>query len=263
MEIREAISKPPITIDKDANLSHALEIMKKNNISRLIVIENGKLVGIITEIDIAKKLGSSKAGKVSSERLHVSAAMTEKPITISLNSSISEVAQLMLEHRISGLPVMDNDKIVGIITRSDLIKACVDNTQPIEQIMTKNPATVSASTRAVHARRILLDRKISRLPVVEEGKLIGIVTEEDFAKYMGAFKKVVPDRFKYSRIRKLLVEDIMTQNVQSVKQSATVGEVAKLMLDYSFSGVPIVDKDDRIIGIVTKTDLLKSIAQKS
>ena len=76
--------------------------------------------------------------------------------------------------------------------------------------------TVSPSDRLVHARRCLIDKEIGRLPVVEEDMLEGILTAKDVAMAMISFKKVVPDKYKTARIRNLLVEDVMTQNVKTI-----------------------------------------------
>ena len=77
MQIKNLMSEELITIDKDQSLSDALKLLRKNNISRLPVLNNKELVGIISERDIANKLGSSKYENIPASRLHVSSVMVK------------------------------------------------------------------------------------------------------------------------------------------------------------------------------------------
>jgi CBS domain-containing protein len=120
--------------------------------------------------------------------------------------------------------------------------------------------TVSPNDRLVHARRCIIDKEIGRLPVVEENILEGILTAKDVAKAMTSFRKIVPDKYKNARIRNLLVEDVMTQNVKTMDGEATLDEAATKMLENRFSGIP-VEIDGVLAGIITKTDLLNFVVE--
>lgn len=86
---------------------------------RLPVIQDGTLVGILTDRDILRFVGAE-------ERTRVDGAMTETPLTISPTTPVEEAVRLMRTHQISGLPVVENGKIVGIITTSDILQAFVE-----------------------------------------------------------------------------------------------------------------------------------------
>ncbi len=256
-------------IDKNQKLSDALRIMDKTGLDRLIVTENGRLFGIITARDISKKLGSYRRGSLPSSRLHVSTATTVDPVTIDSEDSVFKAAEIMIQKGMSGIPVVSGEEIVGIVTKTDLTKFCSETTVcPVEfynslvkDIMTRDPITVSPWDRVVHARRILLDRDISRLPVIENGLLVGLISERDIARSMDAFRKVVPDRYKSARVRRLLVEDIMTQNPIYTAPDTRVNEFSTLLLRSGISGAPVLDKN-RIIGIATKTDIVRLFVKK-
>lgn len=258
MKVEEIMSKA-ITIDKDRKLSDAIELMEKNNVSSLVVLDEGKVVGMITDKDITRELGSGKHGKMLATSLHVSSAMSSKLVTISKNEDIKEAAKKILENHVSSLPVMDNGELVGIITTTDLIKPLQNSDALVKEIMSNYVVTVSPSDRVVHARRLMLDNDISRVVVVEDDSIVGILTEKDTAKALFAFKKYA-DNKQFSRVRNLLVEDIMVQNVITLGEGATVGDAAKLMLENDISGLPIT-KDGRLVGIITKTDLMKLYVQ--
>lgn len=126
--------------------------------------------------------------------------------------------------------------------------------------MTPQPMTISPQDRLVHARRMIFDEDIGRLPVMDDDELEGIVTAKDIARSMISFRKVVPDKYKPARIRNLLVEDIMTQNVKTILESASIEEVSKVMVENNFSGMPVLENGN-LTGVITKTDLMKLIVE--
>ncbi len=268
MHVKDVMSREVFLVDKDQNLHDALKLMKKHKISRLPVINTNndhikELVGVMTEKDIASRLGSSRYGNLAPSHFHVSTVMTSTPLTIESNKSVGKAAQLLIENKIGGLPVLDEGKIVGMITKTDFIATCQG--RPFQEItvgerMTPNPITVNSQDRLVHARRLIIDEGIGRLPVMEGEELRGILTAKDIAQSMISFRKVVPDKYKPARIRNLLVEDVMTQNVKTVSENTSIGEIATVMMDNNFSGLPVVE-NGLIKGIITKTDLLKLIME--
>ena len=100
MQIKNLMSEDLITVDKDQNLSDALKLLRKHNVSRLPVTNNKELVGIISERDIANKLGSSKYESMPASRLHISSVMVKDVFTVPQTMQLEEVAKLMLENGI-------------------------------------------------------------------------------------------------------------------------------------------------------------------
>ena len=91
MQIKNLMSEDIITIDKDQNLSDALKLLRKHNVSRLPVTNNKELVGIISERDIAAKLGSSKYESMPASRLHISSVMVKDVFTVPETMQLDEV----------------------------------------------------------------------------------------------------------------------------------------------------------------------------
>lgn len=269
MQIKNIMSVNPVVIDKNQNVSDALRLMKKNKISRLVVTntneENLKeVVGIVTEKDIALKLGSSKYGNLAPAHFYVSTVMTKDLIAVDEDMSMGEVAEIMLENNIGGLPVMSNGILKGIITKSDFIDTCKGKAYEKHQVkdfMTSDLVSVYSDDRLVHARRIMFDASIGRLLVIEDDELAGIITMKDVAKAMTSFREEVPDKYKSNQIRNLHVQEAMTENVVSIYEDATIADVAEVLLEKQISGVPVKNSDGSIIGLITKTDLLELIAE--
>ncbi len=118
----------PVTIGPRVTIPEAQKLMKERKIRRLPVVDHGRLVGIVTLGDI-RGAEPSEASTLSIFEAHYLLAklttekiMTWEPITIRPDATIQQAAQLMLEHKIGGLPVVDNDKLVGIITESDIFR---------------------------------------------------------------------------------------------------------------------------------------------
>lgn len=269
MHIKDIMSREVVVIDKDQNIHDALKIMKKRKISRLPVINtNGnnkkELVGIITEKDIALRLGSSRYGNLSPSHFHISTVMTPDPITLESGKSIGAAAKIMVENKIGGIPVIDNEEIIGMVTKTDFVKTCQGipyNNMSIKERMKTDLITVNPQDRIVHARRMIIDEEIGRLPVMDMNQLEGIVTAKDIANSMISFRKVVPDKYQSARIRNLIVEDIMTQNVRKIDENASIADLSTLLLEEDFSGVPVVDEDQKPVGIITKTDIINLIVE--
>ncbi len=135
-QVRDWMTPNPITIDPKTTLPEAHKLMKECHIRRLPVVDRGKLVGILTLGDI-REASPSDANSLSIfelnyllARLNVEKIMTRDPITITPTATIREAAQIMLEHKIGGLPVVENEKLVGIITESDIFRVLVQEPEP-------------------------------------------------------------------------------------------------------------------------------------
>jgi CBS domain-containing protein len=128
MEIANWMSRSPACVSPNDTLAAAKKLMDAGQFRRLPVVENDKLVGIITERDLRQHWGYLDSTKVN-------AAMTSDPVTVTPRNTAEDAAHLMLQHKIGGLPVVDNRKLVGILSTSDLIRALLNVIQAAEHIM--------------------------------------------------------------------------------------------------------------------------------
>ena len=268
MHVKDIMKEEVVHVDKDQNIQDALKLMKKHKISRLPVVNvntdhHRELVGIVTEKDIALRLGSSKYGNLPPSHFHVSTVMKQDPVVIESTQNIGIAAETMIKNKIDGMPVINNCEIVGMLTKTDFLEICKGkpfNSTNIADRMETDLVTVSPSDRLVHARRCLIDKEVGRLPVVEEDILEGIITAKDVANAMISFRKIVPDKYKNARIRNLLVGDVMTQNVKTIDGGSTLEQAATVMLENRISGIP-VELDGKLKGIITKTDLINFVVE--
>ena len=266
MKIKNIMSENVVSIDKNLNICDCLRMMYKDNLSRIPVTstnENKKvLVGIISEKDIADKLGSAKYGNMAPSHFHVSTVMVKDLITVDEDDELTDVAKILIEKNIGAIPVLSDGEMVGIVTKSDFIYLCKAKAYEkisVKDIMTTDIVSISADDRLIHARKVIMDSKIGRLLLTEDNELAGIITSKDIAKAFVSFRKHTPDKYQASQIKELIAGDFMSTNVDTISQDATIPQLADAMIETGYNGYPVVDYDDQIIGIVTQSDLLKLI----
>lgn len=129
MGIKEWMTKLPVTVSPTTPVSEARELMQRKRIRHLLVMEGERLVGIITDRDIRLNLPSPATSLSVWEvnyllaKLTVGEVMTKGVITIGPERRVAEAVRLLLEHKIGALPVIEGERVVGIITETDLLRA--------------------------------------------------------------------------------------------------------------------------------------------
>jgi len=128
MRIRDMMTKNPITVDSETLVIDAQKIMKENNIRRLPVVDKGKLLGIVTKHDLLEA-SPSPATSLSVHELNyllskmkVKEIMKKNPVTLTPDTPFEEALKIGQEKKIGAFPVMENGKLVGIATESDIVR---------------------------------------------------------------------------------------------------------------------------------------------
>jgi acetoin utilization protein AcuB len=122
MKVREWMIRNPVTVSKDQGIRDCVDLMKDFSIRHLPVVENQKLVGLVTESDLREVSSAS-----SMEHMTVESVMIPQPITVSPDTDIEDAARLIYFNKIGGLPVVDDDQeLIGIITVMDLLEVFID-----------------------------------------------------------------------------------------------------------------------------------------
>lgn len=119
-DAKEIMTEGVIGIDSGSSVQEAAIRMRENDIRSLIVQEDGEAVGILVDEDIAYKVAAE--GRNPSE-VKVKEIMTEDLLTASKHDSVQEISKAMIEHNISRVPVLEGDQVVGIITKTNILRA--------------------------------------------------------------------------------------------------------------------------------------------
>jgi acetoin utilization protein AcuB len=128
MRIRDMMTKNPITVDSETLVIDAQKIMKENNVRRLPIVDKGKLVGIVTQHDLLMA-SPSPATSLSIHELNyllskmkVNEIMKKNPVTLTPDTPFEEALKIGQENKIGSFPVVENGKLVGIATESDIVR---------------------------------------------------------------------------------------------------------------------------------------------
>jgi acetoin utilization protein AcuB len=128
--------------------------------------------------------------------------------------------------------------------------------------MTREVIAITPDTSLKEAHDIMNEKGIRRLPVVAHGKILGIVT-------LGDIRGAEPSRASslsiwevHHLLAKLKVSEIMTRNPATIQQNVSIGEAARIMLEKKFSGLPVVDDENHLVGIITESDIFRLVVNE-
>ena len=280
-DLNKIIIKRIITINPNASLLDAREVLLRHNLKRLVVTDLKKRpVGIITEKDIAKTIYALGDKPIRSAT--VSGFMSKKLITIKKTDSVYNCAKLMKKNHISSIIVLDNNGILeGLVTKTDLTSVFLTHAispLKVSKIMTRNVITAMPGDSLLYVESLLIHNRIARI-VIQRNKIpVGIITYRDFvpAKLpywlaQSADSKEVEsyrmkgnfDEFHVNQMNHLLnfkAVDIMSPNPITVEADEDVGVAVLLMIRNGIGGLPVIKKS-KLVGIITKTDIVNAIAE--
>lgn len=280
MNVADIMSSPVYVINEDEPVSHARKLMLRHKISTLLVLNEGKMVGIVTKSDIVNRLAQAEPlwRRRPIDQVPIKLLMTESVITIYPEASISQAAALMLENRVHNIPVVKND-IVGIVTRTDLVRYVAENDEEIKtkisKLMTEDIISVHRHHTINHVIDEMNRNEIERVVVKDDaGKPVGIISSKSLAlnlltDFLGELstKNIKMTRrsspggqktYRYVKEVPLTAEDIMVSPIVSIDVNENVSAAAKKMIEEGLTALPVSDGED-IVGILSRTDIMKAI----
>lgn len=128
--------------------------------------------------------------------------------------------------------------------------------------MTPDVIFVSSETPLSEADQLIVDNMIRRLPVVDNGKLVGICTYGDIREARPSSATSLSVWELNYLLSQLTIKDIMTPNPITIAPNATIGEAARLMLKNQISGLPVVDTASKLVGIITESDIFRLVVRE-
>jgi CBS domain-containing protein len=169
--------------------------------------------------------------------------MTSDVVHVEIPGNRDDVLKILKRTGISGVPVIKSKKLVGIITRKDLLQK-PEETQ-LGLLMTTKPVTISPDAEISEAARLLVTRKIRRLPVVENGKLVGLLSVADLIHAIAQMK-----------IREEIKDEFMSQTF-ALWEETPLPVVGRVMEISGVDAIPILDAESRLQGIISERDLIR------
>jgi CBS domain-containing protein len=269
-------SRDAVTMSPTTSIINAIRTMTENGFRRIPVTDAGtnRLEGIVTSVDIIDFLGGGSKNLLVEERhkgnllaainSQVREIMQSDVVTISDNAGVDEAIKAMLEHNTSGLPIVDSgNRVVAICTEKDLIRfaAGIASKQKVDQYMSRKVKTTTPDTSIGQAARIMIDNGFRRIPIVNNGKILGMVTASDIMHFLGngdAFDKLTTGNIHEAFDEPVL--SLISKETVKISPKTEMGEAANIMVDNNIGSLPVME-GDFLVGIITERDFLRAISE--
>ncbi len=265
----------PIVVEVPGTRSDAINMMVRNKLTGVPVVRasDGQLMGIVSRRDIFRKFDEEQLSMI----------MKKEITTISPDATIEEAAKIFCEMRIHRLPVVENGKLVGIITPTDLLKivSTIKTNLTAEDVISTTCVTAFEDEPLTYTIPAMRISDVTALPVLDAfGKLVGIFTDRDLfndqikddaaLKALGisdednlaGYRNVLP--LFYAATERFtdetkLVKDFMVKNPLTIYKKTNLSEVAKLMLTNDFGQIPVHGNKNDLDGMIYDVDVLRAL----
>ena len=274
--IADIMVPAPIVVEVPGSRSDAINIMVRNKLTGLPVVRasDGKLMGVVSRRDIFRKFDEDQ----------LSLIMKKGCITITPETTVEEAAAIFSEKRIHRLPVVEDGKLVGIVTPTDLLAIVKDmkTTMIAEDVIRTTCVTSYEDEPLSYTVPSMRISDSAANPVLDaQGNLVGIITDRDLfsdqvkdpeaLKALGisdvdnlaGYRNVLP--LFYSATDKYLsedkkVKDFMVKNPLTVFKKTNLSEVAKVMIANDFGQIPVHGTKDELVGMIYDVDVLCALS---
>ncbi len=283
-DIMDIAFKDVVTASQSSTIIEIANLMSQKDIRRIPITDpgTGKLLGIVTTMDILDFFGGGKKYNLITEKhkgnflsainAPIKEIMTSGVKTMTNKDTIIDAVTLMLEEGIGGFPIVNSeDKIVGMVTEGDIVKKLKPllASMEVQDVMATDLITTTPGTKIEAITKIMVRNSLRRIPIVgedvksgsKEEKLLGFITASDILKYIGEhklFAKLFSNEGE--DVVNIPIEELMVTDVVSVSKYDKLDKVADIMFDKNIRGLTVVDEETgKLVGIVTIRDLLKAI----
>jgi CBS domain-containing protein len=259
MKMRE-IMRRPSSVGSDDTVWRAERVMARRRLKHVPVLDEGRLVGVISERDVLALRAADTERDWWLAPVHQ--AMRDVALTVDPDEPASTAAE-RLAATDGFLPVVEHGVLVGIVTATDVLeaelraRASTPAGLTAAELMTESLVTVSPGDALVEAARLMADHQIRHLPVVENGAVVGMLSERDL---LPVADELGGDLAAADGAQLLKVGDAMTSSVTTISADASLADVSRTLLDHRIGAVPVVDRSRRPLGIVSYVDVLRALA---
>ena len=261
-------STPVISVGPDSSVFEALQKMQSEFVKRLVITEGTKPLGIITERDINKFLEEDKTARAVNE-IPVKHLMQKNIVLITdgFEDDFYQCASKMENLKIGSVILVDkNGDLSGIISRTDLVKSYANvfgGKYLVKDFMSTKIVTCRKLDSLKFALSLMNQNKVSRLVVTDEkGLAIGLITTNTLLTHSDYFTKGHTRSRDYllPLDKEVIVNDLLEENLVTIGEGEDLAKAASLMIKYKISGIPVLDCNQNLIGLVSKTDVVKAFS---
>ncbi len=258
-KVSELHLEPSYVVSKAQKIPVAIELMRRYNVDRVVVVSESKVVGVVTLKDIFSKLSSKRMGGVSPASLSIAAFASPNIITAHPEENAQEAAQKMLEHNVSALPVVrDGGVVIGLVTKLLLIPLMSKSNLCCKEFASPSYLTISPRSKLSVALEKLSKTPVRDLIVVEADRPLGVIGEREAAFTLFNLLRIDQRRHFDTFIKRLLVVDAMRRLTVALSGEESLREAARLMRSSGANTLPLV-KEDRVFGVVNRDNIFERL----
>lgn len=251
------------------SVKNVAKLMKKHDFRRIPVTDagSGRLEGLATAMDILDFLGGGeKYNIIEKDYKGNLAAAINCPIKkimrqasyLEKDSTVMDMVKIILEKHTSAFPIIENTKtmkVVGIVTERDILPDHENWGITVEEAMKTNPITSSPGMMISDVSKLMVRNRFRRLPVIQERKLVGVVTVFDVLEFIGygEYSHINAEEALSERVNKIMSKEVIT-----VDEDQDLGHVATLIQNTGLGGFPVVTKEGELVGIITISDMIRA-----
>ncbi len=261
-------SSSVITANPKSSIFDVLKKMQSNLIKRIVITEDTKPLGIITERDINKFLEEDKTSRAINE-IPIDHVMQKNIVLITdeLEDDFYQCASKMDNLKIGSVVIVDkNGKLSGIVTRTDLVKAYANvfgEKYLVKDFMSTKMITCRKSDSIKFALSLMNQNNVSRLVVTDEnGVAIGLISSNTLLTHSDYFTKGSTRSRDYllPLNKELVVNDLIEENLVTINEDEDLAKAASVMIKKKISGMPVLDSKQNLVGLVSKSDVVKAFS---
>jgi CBS domain-containing protein len=259
--VAELMTRRVAVCRDDDSVAFAHQIMLWRSVRHLPVVDaKGALVGMMSDRDLLQIVVEGPGGARPLREV-----MSKPVSTVTPETPVAEASALLVAGRIDSLPVVKGGKLLGILTTTDILaergkllhKGMPGRLPTAADVMHARVLSASPTDTLFSALRKLLDAEIRHLPIVDdEYRVVGMLSDRDVRTAVGDPREAMLRDGENDFLSEILVESVMTPGPIVVPASASVLEIADALLDEKIGALPVVDVDDKLIGIISYVDVL-------
>lgn len=265
--IMQHYTSPVITVEPEASIHETLVQMQTNFIKRIVIASKNKPMGVVTERDISNFLEEDKTVKALNE-IPIKYVMIKPPIVIpdGIEDHLEQCATRMSTFNIGSVVLVnDSGELIGIITKTDITKAyskIYGGKYKVKDYMIKKLITCRKTDSLKFALSMINKNNVSRLVVTDnKGSPEGIITTNNFLIHSDYFSKGQTRTRDYLlplKSQNLQVRDLLSTELLTIDDEEDLAKAASLMIKNKVSGIPVVDSEKNLVGIIDKSDIVKA-----
>lgn len=261
----------PVSVTLEADIFELFALMSEHGIHHVPVVDADQhLLGIVSDLDLAHTIdclverGESRERPLVLRRITAGEIMVERVVTMAADAPPRQALHLLLAHPFHSVPVVADERLVGIVTSTDFLREASQSNraicrQPISDICSTTRPRIEASSGVDAAWKLLTTWKSECLVVLDGGRPLGAVSQRQLRRLR--LQRAVGQLDCQHATGEQNIADLLQSPLLLLTLNDNLAHAARLMYDHGRQALPVVDDFDRLLGSVTENDILRALTE--